>query len=254
MNNFLEVFKRALIGSLDEEIKIKFIKNNLSEDEIANLARHEIPYGRYHGLDMSPSNGETMIGYLRLNNIEFCINEIIKNNIEGDFIETGVWKGGACIYMKALSKNALKNKIFVADSFCGVPPPDTNRYEQDRGDPHHAIDSLRISSERVKEYFKQYNCLDENIVILEGIFKDTLPTLNKNQKFSLVRLDGDMYSSTMDGLENLYPKLSVGGYLIIDDYALDRCRQAVTDYREKYNITEPLVKVDQDCVYWKKQK
>lgn len=254
MNNYLEVLKRALVGSLDDGTKSQFINNSLSESEIANLAIQKIPSGRYYGFDMSPANGETMIGYLRLTNIESCINEIIKNNIEGDFIETGVWKGGACIYMKAVSKNALKNKVFVADSFCGVPPPDTDRYAQDTGDPHHTIDSLRISAERVKEYFKQYNCLDENVVFLEGIFKDTLPQLDKDQKFSLVRLDGDMYSSTMDALDNLYPKLSVGGYIIIDDYALVRCKQAVTDYREKHKITEPLIQVDQDCVYWKKEK
>jgi O-methyltransferase len=62
-----------------------------------------------------------------------------------------------------------------------------------------------------------------------------------------------MYESTMDGLVNLYPKLSVGGYLIVDDYgAVPGCRKAVEDYRWEHDIKEEIVKIDWTGVYWKR--
>jgi O-methyltransferase len=74
-----------------------------------------------------------------------------------------------------------------------------------------------------------------------------------DQRWSLIRLDGDMYESTMLGLEHLYPRLSVGGYVIIDDYgAVEGCRRAVEDFRSQNNISEDLERVDWTCVCWKK--
>ena len=87
--------------------------------------------------------------------------------------------------------------------------------------------------------FELYNLLDERVRFLPGWFKDTLPTI-RDRTWSVVRLDGDFYESTMDGLTNLYPKLSVGGFLIIDDYSIPACRQAVEDYRTEHGIDEPI--------------
>jgi len=67
-----------------------------------------------------------------------------------------------------------------------------------------------------------------------------------------MRLDGDMYESTMDGLVNLYPKLAPGGFCIIDDYALDGCRKAVADYRAAHGISEEMHTIDWTGVYWRK--
>ena len=103
--------------------------------------------------------------------------------------------------------------------------------------------------------FKKYNCLDDNVIFLKGWFRDTLPTLNKDQKFSIIRLDGDMYSSTMDALDNLYPKLSIGGYCIIDDYALKGCAEAVHDYINTNNLHVKMHFIPEagaSAVYWKK--
>jgi O-methyltransferase len=250
---YLEVLKRSLIGVLDDDTKEKFLNNKLTEYELKNLSEQSIPHSRFYGFDMTPGNGESMIGYTRLTNLEMIVSNIITNKIDGDFIETGVWRGGACIYMKKLIENKIHKKVFVADSFCGLPKPE-ERYPQDTGDTHFTIDSLRISMEEVQDNFKKYNCLDDKIIFLKGWFKDTLPNLNKTQKFSLIRLDGDMYASTMDALENLYPKLSIGGYTVIDDYALARCKAAVIDFRNKYNIVDEVISIDQDSVFWKKTK
>lgn len=202
-----------------------------------------------------PASVDTMIGVRGLNNIEYCISEILKNKIQGDFIETGVWRGGAVIFMQAMLRACSEKgrNVWVADSFEGLPKPNIELYPADKGDMHHTIKFLSVPSETVINNFKKYHLLDKNVKFLKGWFKDTLTT-TKIKKLALLRLDGDMYESTMEALVNLYPKLSNGGYIIIDDWGLSRCKRAVEDYREKHNITEKIIKIDGEGVYWKKEK
>lgn len=209
---------------------------------------------RLEGRDW-PTNAETMIGLLRLDNIEYCINDILKEKIPGDLIETGVWRGGATIFMKAVLKVNGDNirKVWVADSFEGLPKPNENEYPEDKGDVHYTKKELIISLDTVKENFRKYDMLDENVVFLKGWFKDTLPVA-PIEKLALIRLDGDMYESTIDGLTHLYPKLTNGGYIIIDDWnAVKGCKQAVLDFRKTNNITEEIITIDWASVYWKKR-
>jgi hypothetical protein len=94
------------------------------------------------------------------------------------------------------------------------------------------------------------------VEFLKGWFKDTLPVAPIG-KLAVLRLDGDYYDSTMDGLTNLYDKLSVGGYAIIDDYGEDSftyCRRAVDEFRKLRGIEEPLVRVDSKCYFWKRER
>jgi O-methyltransferase len=203
-----------------------------------------------------PSWAHTMVGPNRLNNIQTAVETILKENIPGDLIETGVWRGGSCILMRALLKihNEAGRKVFVADSFEGLPKPNPDQYPSDEGDPHHLYSGyLGVSKEQVAENFRKYGLLDDRVVFLKGWFKDTLPTA-PIQKLAMMRLDGDMYESTMDALKALYDKLSPGGFCIIDDYVLPNCRAAVEDFRKKRGITEPLIEIDQDGRYWRKQQ
>ena len=88
------------------------------------------------------------------------------------------------------------------------------------------------SYEEVRERFARYGLLDEQVRFLRGWFRDTLPSA-PIERLALLRLDGDLYDSTYDTLAALYPRVSVGGYVIIDDYdAVDECREAVHDYLE----------------------
>ncbi len=201
-----------------------------------------------------PIYAETMIGIKRMNNLHYCISKVIKNNIAGDFIETGVWRGGATILMRGiLEAYDIKDRsVWVADSFDGLPPPNEELYPADKNSSFHTMNPLKISIDDVKDNFRKYNLLDDQVKFLQGWFKDTLPNA-PIKKLAVLRLDGDMYESTMDALTSLYPKLSVGGYIIIDDYgAIDVCRQAIHDYRSKYNITEKIELIDNTGVFWQK--
>jgi len=111
---------------------------------------------------------------------------------------------------------------------------------------------LAIPMEEVQLNFARYGLLDEQVRFLPGWFRDTLPSA-PIEKLALLRLDGDLYESTMDGLVNLYPKLSVGGYVIIDDYgAIEACKQAVHDYRASHGITEEIHVIDWTGAYWQR--
>src|SRR5208337_2774197 len=155
----------------------------------------------------------------RLDNLEWCVKEVLRNAVPGDLIEAGVWRGGAVIFMRAILKayGVRDRTVYAADSFQGLPAPDLERYPRDAGSRLWAADYLRVGAEQVRANFAKYGLLDDQVVLLEGWFKDTL--LNAPiQRLALMRLDGDMYESTMEALVYLYPKLEPGGYCIIDDY------------------------------------
>lgn len=193
-----------------------------------------------------------MIGRRRMDNLQYCVETVLEQGVPGDLVETGVWRGGACIFMRAIlaAYEITDRTVYVADSFEGLPPPDPS-YPADEGDLHHERAQLEISLETVKENFRRYDLLDNQVVFLKGWFSDTLPSAPMKE-ISVLRLDGDMYGSTMDGLNNLYPKLSKGGFLIVDDYNLPNCRAAIRDYRETHNIDEEIIDIDGSGVYWQK--
>lgn len=210
---------------------------------------------RLNGYDW-PIYADTMIGLKRLDNIEYCMRSILKEGIAGDFMETGVWRGGATILMRAILKEeAIEDrKVWLADSFEGLPKPNAKEYSWDRGNKLHELNLLNVSLDEVKENFKKYDLLDDQVCFLKGWFKDTLPTAPV-KKLALLRLDGDLYESTILALEHLYPKLSKGGYLIVDDYnAFEYCQRAVDDYRAHHAITAPIVEIDGEAIYWQKAK
>ena len=194
-----------------------------------------------------------MIGRKRLDHLHECLDIIRNETIPGDVIETGVWRGGASIFMRGYMKAYDQTRIvWAADSFSGLPEPDAERYPQDAGDQHHAAPELAVSLEDVKENFSRYGLLDDGVRFLPGWFEDTLPDAPIKQ-LALLRLDGDMYQSTWQALEALYTKLSPGGIVIVDDYgAVPACKSAVEDFRSQHNITAEIHPIDWTGAWWRK--
>ncbi len=200
----------------------------------------------------------TMIPWTALEQVHASIVDVIKRTVEGDFIETGAWRGGTCILAKSVYDGlGVNRKVFVADSFEGLPPPDPEQYPDDTNDTHYQDPNLVASLKMVQANFRKFGLLDDRVIFLKGWFKDTMPAAPID-KLSILRLDGDMYESTIDVLAYLYHKLSLGGYCIIDDYQHPACRAAVLDFRATHRITEKIVKVDNDPLnevhYWIKRQ
>jgi O-methyltransferase len=218
---------------------------------------------RGQGTERSPTGTEwldvtsayTLLGQQRLNNLQWCVEDALKRNVPGDMIETGVWRGGACIFMRAILKarGVPDRKVWAADSFEGLPVADPGRYPLDRGSTFHQQSGFAVSLDEVRGSFEKYGLLDDQVEFLKGWFCDTLPTL-AGHTWAVIRLDGDMYQSTMEGLVNLYPGLSPSGYIIVDDFgAVPACRQAVLDYRQSHCIDEEMHLIDWTAVYWQRR-
>ncbi|MCC1480603.1 TylF/MycF family methyltransferase [Roseibaca sp. Y0-43] len=204
-----------------------------------------------------PSVAHSMIGRKRMANLRARCSDAIERGIPGDFIETGVWRGGACIYMRAILKayGDTERKVWVADSFAGLPPPDTSVHSYDKGDRHYKVPVLAVSLEEVQNNFRVYGLLDDQVQFLKGWFSETLPTAPID-KLAVLRLDGDMYDSTMDAMKALYHKVSIGGTVIVDDYhAVPACRKAVHDFLETHAPDDiaDIQEIDGTGVWWERR-
>lgn len=245
---YLDLLKKSLTNNIFADEPHEYLENR--ERFLDGFIRHYIK---------GPS--VSMLPLARLDSLQICIAEVLRNQVPGDLIETGVWRGGATLFMRAVlsAYGDATRQVWAADSFEGFPKPDAEKYPIEA--KVHAgpfmtkgCNHLAVSLEEVKRNFAAYGMLDDRVRFLKGWFKDTLP-MAPIKKLSIMRLDGDFYESTMDGLTNLYDKLSVGGYAIIDDYGEDSwtyCRKAVDDFRRERRIEEPMIKVDPGCYYWQR--
>jgi O-methyltransferase len=272
---YVELLKKSLTGSLYEQSAWEVVPPERGKAErsvrhpgrvVKSLVRQSIvtsvvkagyalirprsydPSVRADGLDW-PLVGYTMIGEKRLDNLQACVETVLADKVPGDFIETGVWRGGACIFMRALLKlhGDQKRRVWLADSFQGLPP---SKGKQDGSDISH-VEFLKVSRAKVEQHFRLYGLLDDQVRFLEGWFADTLPTAPIEQ-LAILRLDGDLYSSTMDALDALFDKVSPGGFVIVDDYhTWPSCRRAVGDFCQKRGIDPDIQRIDASGAFWR---
>lgn len=243
-HQYLQLMMNCLTGSIYDDPPLKAMGSGQFNAEL-----------REYGWDW-PSKAHSMIGRRRMNNVRALAENVIFSGVPGDFIETGVWRGGACIYMRAILQTygVLNRRVWLADSFEGLPPPDPKAYPADAGDAFHTYSDLAVSLDVVKQNFAKYNLLDDQVMFLKGWFKDTLPTA-QIERLALLRLDGDMYESTMDALRHLYDKLSPRGFVIVDDYrVVAGCREAVDDFRKLRGIDDLIEEIDGVGVFWQKTR
>lgn len=261
---YLELLKESVMGSL-APVKACPVKGNsrmkravyapvesLLERAGLRLVRSVAEDSRWGLTDAAL----TLVSPERLDNLQACIDSVLLEGVPGDLMETGIWRGGAIIFMRGVLKarGVTDRLVWAADSFAGLPPPDPGKYPKDRGDIHHVLVFHAVPLERVHANLKHFGLLDDQVRFLDGWFRDTLPAAPV-ERLAVLRLDGDMYESTIQALEPLYPKLSLGGYLIVDDYeSKPGCRAAVDDYRQEHGIAEPIVPVHGGAVYWRRER
>lgn len=204
---------------------------------------------RESGLDW-PEHAETMIGRRRIDSLHQCIETVLADDVPGDFIETGVWRGGAVIFMRAVlaAYGITDRTVWAADSFAGLPKA---TLEIDVPGDLSGFEELAVDLATVKANFERYGLLDDQVQFVVGWFKDSLPGAPIGS-LALARLDGDYYESTWDAITVLYPKLAPGGFLIVDDYGLiDGCRKAIDDYRHREGIDAPITNIDGSGIFWR---
>ena len=211
------------------------------DDRDARSAGHDWPVFAY-----------TMSGVQRLRNTRRCVERALTDGVEGDLVEAGTWRGGSAMMMKGAlcAYGDDERRVYVADTFAGLPAP---TLQADGGSRLHREPLLAVSVAEVRAGFERLGLLDERVIFLEGLFADTLPAVAE-RRWAVIRLDGDLYESTRDALTHLWPGLAVGGFVIVDDYgAVEGCRRAVDEFRERHGITTPLEPIDWTGVWWRRE-
>lgn len=270
-DRYLDLLKRCLTADLYDESAWSVLTGwrsghgglgqRVRQTVAALLDRRGILVVRKRAFDSSlraegtdwPAFGYSMIGTRRLDNLEACIRRIVDEGIPGDLIETGVWRGGSAILMRAVLEQLgdTERKVWVADSFAGLPKPTNEHDKADQAWDMSENPYLAVSLEQVRANFARFGLLDDRVRFLKGWFRDTLPHA-PIQRLALLRLDGDMFEATMDGLTNLYAKVSPGGFVIVDDYgSWPACRLAVDQFRASRGITAELTPIAGGAVYWR---
>jgi len=197
--------------------------------------------------------GDTMTGWKRIDNVHALLQDVMEHNIPGDYIETGVWRGGSSMFARAvmLAYGQPHRKSYVCDSFSGLPPQGRPLHKGDKGWDNTPY--LEVHQDIVVDGFDKYSLLDENVIFVKGFFNDTMPHVRPLvESVSVMRLDGDMYESTVDVLYHLYDKLSVGGYVIMDDWFGFPSKQACEDFFAVHKISPQIVRIDDLSAYWQK--
>lgn len=304
---YLDVVKRALCNFIYEDPSLWAYG---PDKRLLPLNRFDLRM-RMLGQDL-PLQAHTMVGWRRLTNIESCARSIIEAGTPGDFVETGVLRGGSAIFMRAVLKayGVTDRRVFACDTFVapqepraskvrdwagkglfkvvswltripsakwrlylfrqmeqrqGSWPPSANpsqewvdfclalvRYAERNQALIQPKDVTSVSA--VRSHFARYGLLDSQVELLQGFFADTLPKAPIRQ-VALLRCDGDTYESTRSVLDVLYEKVSVGGYVIIDDYhSFADAKDAVDQFRRERAITDELVKIDDSAVFWQRSQ
>lgn len=265
---YLDLLKRCLTGYLYPESSSQEVYVDRSMRLSKRLLFAELNKRGYriyqskpfdaHAREMGkdwPSIGYSMVGLKRLDNLQFCVETVLKDDVPGDLLEAGVWRGGSCILMRAILKlyGISDRTVWLADSFQGLPVPSLAA-DRDYDLSASVFPVLAVSQADVEAAFRRFDLLDHQVKFLKGWFKDTLANAPVSQ-LAVLRMDGDLYESTMDIFNALYHKVSAGGFIIVDDYhALDPCKQAVHDFRDRAGISDPIEEIDGTGVSWRKSR
>lgn len=210
-----------------------------------------------------PLFGWTMTGSARIASVNKLLEDCIRQAVPGDVLEAGVWRGGMSAYIRGVLRahGATNRASWLCDSFSGLPPTTSDIMGVEGGRHWDNTPYLEVSTKEVAEHIVLSGVADKNIIFAKGFFNDTMPPIRKmlnarakDTKFAIMRLDGDMYKSTVDVMYNLYDRLSVGGYLIMDDWNGFESKTACTDFFAAHNHHPAVIQVDRSSAYWQKHE
>ncbi|MBP6455164.1 MAG: class I SAM-dependent methyltransferase [Chitinophagaceae bacterium] len=238
-------------------LKLK-LKNILFNNKNQNLKEKYADIDSAHFWDLYKlCKPFTMTSVERMFALYNATNYVLDNNIEGDFVECGVWRGGSAMMVAYILKNrnVLDRKIYLYDTYEGMSEPTEfdktfdgssakNLLMQSKN-KETAIIWCLASLEDVQQNLRLTGYTEDNIFYIKGKVEDTITSKSPIHNIALLRLDTDWYESTKHELEYYYPKLQKNGILIIDDFGhWEGCKKAVVEYFKKNNITMLLQRID----------
>lgn len=202
-----------------------------------------------------PAKAETMMGWRRLDFLDRVVCRIVSEGIQGDFFEGGSWRGGSAIFMlgalRALGETG--RRVWAADSFEGYPPPTEASSDIDRL-LWSRRDYFAVSRAEFERNVRRYGLEGDALRVLEGFFDRSLPGA-PIERLALIRIDIDGYEGVRAVLDVLYPKLSPGGFVVVDELEVPGARRAIDEHFAKSGLKEEILPVPQErpkAAYWRK--
>lgn len=248
MGNYYKIYFQPMLRNFGVDI-IRYQQRDLINELIQDRGKLEI-YNQVKPF--------TMTSQEKVNALIEAVNYVVKNNIEGAFVECGVWKGGSAMAM-ALTLKKLGDQtreIFLYDTFSGMNRPTELDYDLTTGKAAEEVFGLTKTSDDTSNWcFSSLEEVRKNVIssgyaenklfFIEGKVEDTIPQ-NIPDQIALLRLDTDWYKSTRHELNYLFPLLKRNGIIIIDDYGCwAGAKKAVDEYIEENNICILLNRIDE---------
>ena len=193
----------------------------------------------------------TTIGRNRLDQLDGCLDAIRTEFVEGDLVDCCVGRGGSAVFLRAYldAYEMGVPKVWVADRFGGYQGPADDDDESGAGDDA----GLRFPPDinMVREVFHRFDLLDDRVRFLQGALADTL-TESPITKVALLRVDGSNPDDVRAALDALYGKVTLGGFVVIDDYADPACQVVVDEFRAEIGVVDKLERIDHSAAAWRK--
>eukprot|EP01083_Nonionella_stella_P316964 1152016_1 len=287
-----EAIKQIYLSHVDHYADLGVSRARLIDKTLVNHSMNSIVNAYY--AQKSKLKVYSMLDVTDLNQLERCCTHVLENGIEGNFLEAGVWKGGCCIFMKSLlNKYKSDRKLYLMDSFASMNDFENHDDDDNNGDVYKIIGTnidaitiqilneiskyyettygedyhlINVTASEVINNFKKLGVWDaKTIKLIEGWISEKsmmdfiTNIMNKNEKLSIIRIDLDLYEPTKLCLKYLYDKLSIGGWIIFDEYFCDWLgeKYAVDEFRKQCNINEPIIQCGLEpnprIGYWQKQ-
>jgi cephalosporin hydroxylase len=268
IGKYLDLLKGALLDEhyLENELRINLLARRLKDGgkpfdvELRDPMRHmkdqwnELQTARRTGR-LRTEAGEllsafpyTTMGRIRLDQLQTALDDIREYKVAGDLVECGTGRGGGAIFLRGyLDAYEMLGKVWVADEFRAAPPGGgTEEFGGGPGFPEFGADL-----NNVRDGFDRFGLLDERVKFLNGEVIETLPRA-RIDKIALLRIGGDQGEMAAHILDELYDKVSVGGWVVVDDYLDPACNKAVDEFRAARGIDEDIERIDWSGAAWKK--
>ena len=274
-DEYLELVKKSITDYLHRDLRAEFASSGEEAtavcDEDPERCESDWQIGQGAGRVDGPYAQKKLGGLVH---IQLLMEDLLglspggEGGVEGDVIEAGCFTGATAVFMRALLEqepapppqpsslppSPPPRRLFVADSFEGIPQPRTARgLRIDGPDVAHGSaawpERYSAGQAQVRSTFRRYGLLDERVVLVPGFFNVSLVRAPvAAATLALAHIDADAYESVLDALAALHPRLAPGGHMIIDDYHLPGVRQAVHEYRERHGVRAPIWPVPTDYV------
>jgi cephalosporin hydroxylase len=271
---YLDLLKGSVLDEhyLENELRIDYLArcvergSQVNADILRNPARHWNPElrkllaarraGKLGGpqSEIADYFPYTTMGRVRLDHLQQCLETVHADGVAGDFVECGTGRGGGAIFMRGFleAHEVDDRRVWVADLFRasagsnGAGEPPTELPGGGRGFP-----DLLADLNNVRDGFHRFDLLDERVNFLQGPFADTLADA-PIENVSLLRIGGDLDGAIGDVLEALYDRVTLGGFIVVDQHANPTIHQAVDEFRRRRGIDDPMERTDWAGAFWRK--